>query len=64
MIGNIMGVMEVAGLLGIIAHHSGEPLTYWQFQLAYWFTIIPIFWVIALITLGKKKHSHITGSGK
>ena len=49
MIERVMGAMEVFGLAALMFHYEGvQYLIHWQFQLACWFVVIPLIWVIIL----------------
>jgi len=61
MIGNILGAMEVFGLLCLISHYVGsEYLNNWQLQLACLFIIIPI--VCVAVTIIKKTKEENNGT--
>lgn len=55
MIGNILGAMEVTGLLGMMVHYFGEPLPLWGFYLSLGFIIIPILIVMMFYFTEEKK---------
>jgi len=52
--GNILGGMEVVGLLGMMAYYFGESMPSWGFGISFCFVIIPIVWIIIIMLGGRK----------